>query len=144
MYDDRGDRSYDGRADRPSVTRGRREDVSPAATTGNPNRPRDEKLTDLAVDAIVDTMMKLTGNDVEKTNAAMNLIGAGAELPSTVESALSTISERLDPNVFRDAMGEIARRYEHRTTFVNESLTHLYGANGGRLVYWTKQPLGSW
>jgi hypothetical protein len=154
-YSDRDDRlaispkqpSYDARSSRPitvqtgggaSVRNPRRgEEAVPSVnrTTG----PRGGRLTDLAVNTVVNTLMKLTNNNVEKTNAAMNLIGAGAELPSTVEEALSIMAEHFDPEVFKDAMNEITRRYAHRITFVSESLTHLYGANGSKLVYWTKE-----
>jgi chromosome segregation ATPase len=125
--------------DRQVAARSRSDNTRPASRINSIDNQQDAKLIDQAVNMIVETLMKLTNNDIAKTNAAMNLIGAGAELPSTVESVLSVVAERFNPEVFKAAMSEIENRGTHRTTFVSESLDHLYGANGSKLIYWTKQ-----
>jgi hypothetical protein len=106
--------------------------------SANINYSQGDKLTELAIDTIVSALMKLTNGNVKKTNAAMNLIGAGVELSGEVKSIVEAAAGRFNSEVFKTAMETIASRYDQRSVFIDESLTHLYGADGRKLIYWPK------
>ncbi|MDR0942076.1 MAG: hypothetical protein LBM19_00440 [Holosporales bacterium] len=107
-------------------------------TLQQPRQTKQDELVDFAVEAILKSILNMTNNDVEKTNAAMNLIGAGVELPETLNAIVGVVREQYNPEILTKAVEEINRRQQQRNIFVNESLNHLYGKNGEKLIYWNK------
>lgn len=103
------------------------------------NRPieNETELVDFAIDSILKSLQKMTGYDVEKTNISMNLIGADPELAKKLNAVMEVLKEQFDPRILKKAFEEIAKRYNQRLDFVNESLAHLYGADGKDLVLWS-------
>lgn len=98
--------------------------------------PQNEDLVNFAVDVTLTAIQKITNYDVDKTNAVMNLIGAGAELSGQLNAIMEAIKDQYNPEIFELAIKEIERRYAQRKNFVNESMTHLYGASGPEITNW--------
>ena len=97
----------------------------------------EENLVEFAVNATLKAVQKMNNYDVNKTNASMNLIGAGKGLPKTLNAIMDVIKERFKPDVYTKAIREIANRYVQRKNFVDESMKHLYGQNGDKLLNWS-------
>jgi hypothetical protein len=89
-----------------------------------------------AVEAILHAILKMTDGSVEQTNASMNLIGAGADLPTKLKAVLKVVVQQFDPKIKDLALGEISKRYKQKKAFIDESLKHLYGNDGDKLIYW--------
>ncbi len=100
----------------------------------------EENLVEFAIDAILKAIQKMTHYDVDKTNAAMNLIGSGEELPQQLNAIMEVTKEKYNPAIFEKAITEIANRYTQRKNFMNESMKHLYGKNGDKLINWSDIP----
>lgn len=101
--------------------------------------PQNEDLVNFAVDVTLTAIQKITNYDVDKTNAVMNLIGAGAELSGQLNAIMEAIKDQYNPEIFELAIKEIERRYAQRKNFVNESMTHLYGASGPAITNWAAE-----
>jgi hypothetical protein len=99
---------------------------------------QEDTLVELAVDAIRSAIMRVTNGDINKTDAAMNLIGAGAEMPQIVGAVCNVVAEQFDPAILSKACAVIAKRYKDRSTLISESLTKLYGPEGHKLIRWEK------
>ena len=96
-----------------------------------------ENLVEFAVNSTLKAVQKMNNYDVDKTNASMNLIGAGKGLPKTLNAIMDVIKERFNPDIYTKAIREIADRYVQRKNFVDESMKHLYGQNGDKLLNWS-------
>jgi hypothetical protein len=46
------------------------------------------------------------------------------------------VKEQYNPAILDKVMQEISRRYQHKQTFTDESLKHIYGESGDKLVHW--------
>lgn len=101
--------------------------------------PQNEDLVNFAVDVTLTAIQKITNYDVDKTNAVMNLIGAGAELSGQLNAIMEAIKDQYNPEIFELAIKEIERRYAQRKNFVNESMAHLYGASGPAITNWAAE-----
>ncbi|MDR2667033.1 MAG: hypothetical protein LBB34_02875 [Holosporales bacterium] len=99
-------------------------------------KTKEEKLVDFAIDATVNAILKMTNNDVAKTNASMNLIGAGQELPEKLDALVKVIKEQYNPQISDKVLLKITEMSRQKQNFVDESLKHLYGSNGNKLIYW--------
>ncbi|MBR1479675.1 MAG: hypothetical protein IJ599_02135, partial [Alphaproteobacteria bacterium] len=100
---------------------------------------KEDQLVAFAVDSILKAVQKMTNYDINKTNAAMNLIGAGYDLPSKLSSVLEVIREQFDSKILNKALERISEKYSHRKNFVDESLRHMYGAEGNKLPNWSAE-----
>ncbi|MDR3223969.1 MAG: hypothetical protein LBT03_00040 [Holosporales bacterium] len=100
------------------------------------NLNKDDELVELAIEALVGAISKITDHDEEKVSSAMNLLGAGMELPDKLDAIVEVIREKYNPDILQKAVVELTRRYRQRSTFVEESLRHLYGNNGKKLLSW--------
>ena len=99
----------------------------------------EENLVEFAVNATLKAVQKMNNYDVDKTNASMNLIGAGKDLPQKLNAIMDVIKERFNSDVYTKAIQEIANRYVQRKNFVDESMKHLYGQNGDKLLNWSDE-----
>jgi chromosome segregation ATPase len=99
---------------------------------------KDEQLIDFAVDAMFVAILKMTDNDVQKANTAMNLVGAGEDLPSKLDAVVKVVKEQFEPSILDRVMSEIARRYQSKQTFTDATLQHVYGPAGDKLIHWSK------
>jgi hypothetical protein len=99
-------------------------------------KSKEEKLIDFAIDATINAILKVTNYDVTKTNASMNLIGSGQELPEKLDALVKVIKEQYNPQVSDKVLLKIAEMTKQKQNFVDESLKHIYGNNGDKLIYW--------
>ena len=81
-------------------------------------------------------VQKMTNYDIQKTNASMNLIGSGVELPKVLNAVIDSVKEKYNPEVFDKAIKEIANRYTQRKNFIDESMKHMYGPDGNEVTNW--------
>jgi hypothetical protein len=98
----------------------------------------EEKKVNEAVNAIVDAIKNLNNGDIEKTNAAMNLLGTGREVPKELSRVVDAIKECFDEETEEKAFAEIRHRYQQRMNFVGETMKQVYGQDGEKLLWWMK------
>jgi hypothetical protein len=102
--------------------------------------PKEKQQVEFAVEAIVNAILKLTNGDINQTNAAMNLIGSGSELPQKVEAVVEVVKKQFNADILKLVRKTIALRSQQRKDFVDESLKHLYGPDGDKLTDWNVNP----
>lgn len=97
---------------------------------------KDEKLVDFAIESIINAVQKMTNANERKTNASMNLIGAGHELPEKVDAVVNVIKEQFNPDVLNKALDKLSSKFTQKQNFIDESLKHMYGNDGSKIVNW--------
>lgn len=97
---------------------------------------KDEKLVDFAIESIINAVQKMTNANERKTNASMNLIGAGHELPEKIDAVVNVIKEQFNPDVLNKALDKLSSKYTQKQNFIDESLKHMYGNDGSKIVNW--------
>jgi len=99
-------------------------------------KTKDEELIDFAIESIVNAVQKMTDNNERQTNASMNLIGAGHELPEKIEAVVRVIKEQFNQDVLNKALDKLSDKYIQKQNFMDESLKHMYGDEGNKIVNW--------
>ncbi len=99
-------------------------------------KTKDDELTDFAIESIINAIQKMTDNNERKTNASMNLIGAGHDLPEKVDAVVNVIKEQFNPEVLNKALDRLSTKYIQKQNFTDESLKHMYGDEGNKIINW--------
>ncbi len=99
-------------------------------------KTKDDELVDFAIESIINAIEKMTDNNERKTNASMNLIGAGHDLPEKVDAVVNVIKEQFNPDVLNKALDRLSEKYIQKQNFTDESLRHMYGDEGNKIVNW--------
>ena len=90
----------------------------------------------MAVDSIIEALLRITNYDVDKTNAAMDLLGSGLELPSKLDNVVNVVQEKFNPVIFKKAIEEINKTTAKNKDLVKSTMRHTYGKDGNKLVSW--------
>ena len=99
-------------------------------------KTKDDELIDFAIESIVNAVQKMTDNNERQTNASMNLIGAGHELPEKIDAVVKVIKEQFNPEVLNKALDKLSDKYIQKQNFMDESLNHMYGKEGSKIINW--------
>ncbi len=99
-------------------------------------KTKDDELVDFAIESIINAIEKMTDNSERKTNASMNLIGAEHDMPEKVDAVVNVIKEQFNPEVLNKALDRLSEKYIQKQNFVDESLKHMYGDEGDKIINW--------
>ena len=100
------------------------------------DRETEKRVVKLAVDSIIEALLRITNYDVDKTNAAMDLLGSGLELPSKLDNVVNVVQEKFNPVIFKKAIEEINKTTAKNKDLVKSTMRHTYGKDGNKLVSW--------
>ena len=105
--------------------------------SGNSQELSDQATTiEKAVEVVESTIMKMTNNDKDKTNAAMNLIGSGGEMPEILRAVMAVIQKQFNSDIYNKVLSEISNMGNQKTSFVKEAVTEAKGPDGEKYIEW--------
>ncbi|MDR3031085.1 MAG: hypothetical protein LBU35_01725, partial [Holosporales bacterium] len=105
--------------------------LSTSAQEGEP-----EDVT-IAVSSILNAVLKLNNYNIEKTNASMNILASGRELPEKMKAILEVLQEQFNPEILEKAFQKISSIYDRKQTSIMNTLENAYGeAAAEQIIDW--------
>jgi hypothetical protein len=97
---------------------------------------KEDNSINFAIESILNAILLMTNGDKTQANTAMNLIGAGKDLPKKVKAVLKVVEKQWESEFFEAVVNEIANRFNKKQLFVDKTLRYLFGENGNLLTQW--------